>query len=36
MLPIILLGITAKFAVVSADCQINAVHNNFTDWANVS
>jgi hypothetical protein len=36
MLPIILLGVIAKLAVVSADCNINTVNYYNTVWINVS
>jgi hypothetical protein len=36
MLLIILLGVIAKLAAVSADCDIGTVNLNKTDWTNVS
>jgi hypothetical protein len=36
MLLIILLGVIGKLAVVSADCDIDTLNLNYTDWTNVS
>jgi hypothetical protein len=36
MLLIIVLGVIAKLAVVSADCNIGKLNLNHTDWTNVS